>query len=712
MRQRTFSFFFIPACLLFSSLLGPFLLSAARGEKARNWNCLIITIDTLRADHLSCYDPSHCQTPHIDALARRGILFSEAFAHTTTTLPSHTNIFLGVTPPYHGVHDNANFAVGERFLTLAELLKNHGYSTGAFVGAYPLDSRFGLDQGFDLYDDDYGIQDFQTSTFVERKAEVVVSRALDWLQDQKGPWFLWLHCFDPHHPYEPPEPFAGQYKDRLYEGEVAYVDFSLGRLFDYLEKNKLFDRTLVIFTADHGESLGEHGEKTHGYLAYNSTLSVPLILVFPGAEPGRVDREVFHIDIFPTVCDLLKIEKPSFLQGLSLIPLTKKRTLPRRAVYFESLYPYYSRGWAPLKGYIDFPEKFIESPIPELYDLRSDASERKNLAPGRDVQPQMKKLTGLIEAQSFADGRPPESQKPLDRASVEKLKSLGYVTSPPASPKKNFRPEEDVKSYLPFENKATEAMDLYKAGRVEEAVGLLKGILEQRKDIDIAYADLAAISMDMGKTEEALSVLRRGLDSLPQSYAIFLPYVSYLLSAKEYEEVIRIFQEKNLPQAEHDPEIWNSLGVAFAGVGKVEDAISAYEKSISLSRDYPPAYTNLGTAFLMQAQLKKDPAALEKAIQSFQRAIELDPAHAAAYNGLGGAYKMSGRLEDAIACWKEALRHNPDFDYPLYNLGLAYLEKGDPQAALTYFLKYKERFYSALSPGDKRKLDDYIQKCR
>jgi len=712
MREGKFFFVSLIIFLSLSGALCPFLFPASRGEKAPQWNCLIITIDTLRADRLSIYDPRYCQTPHIDALAQRGIVFSKAFAHATTTLPSHTNIFLGVTPPYHGVHDNANFTVGEDFLTLAELLKSRGYATGAFVGAYPLDSRFGLNQGFDLYDDDYGIQDFQNPIFVERKAEVVVSRALNWLQSQKNPWFLWVHCFDPHHPYEPPEPFAGQYKGHLYEGEVAYVDSSLGKLFDYLEKDKLFDQTLVVFTADHGESLGEHGERTHGYLAYNSTLRVPLIMAFPGVKPGRIDQEVFHIDIFPTVCDILKIEKPSFLQGLSLNPLIKRKNLPRRTIYFESLYPYYSRGWAPLKGYIDFPEKFMESPIPELYDIQTDSSEQKNLASGRDLQPQRKKLASLIESQSYADSRPQESKKPLDQASIEKLKSLGYITSLSASPKKNFGPEEDVKSYLPFENKATEAMDLYKAGRVKEAIDVLKGILEQRKEIDVAYANLASVYMDMGKTGEALSVLREGLNSLPESYNIFLTYVSHLLAAKEYEEVIRIFQEKNLPQAEHDPEIWNSLGVAFAGVGKVEDAISAYEKAISLSKDYPPAYNNLGTAFLIQAQSKKDASALQKAIESFQRAIELDPEHASAYNGLGGAYKISGRLEEAIFCWKEALKLKPDFDYPLFNLGLAYLEKGDLKTALDYFLKYKERYYQALSPGEKKKLDDYIQKCR
>ncbi len=685
---------------------------ALRAAKPAPWNLLVITIDTLRPDRLSCYDPGHSRTPHIDALAQKGILFTRAFAHTTTTLPSHTNIFLGTTPPYHGVHDNANFTVGENFVTLAEWLKSRAYETGAFVGAYPVDSRFGLDQGFDVYDDDYGVQDFQSSTFVERKAEVVVSRALDWLRGRPGPWFLWVHCFDPHYPYEPPEPFAGQYKESPYDGEVAYTDFALGKLLDYLETSGLSGKTLVVFTADHGESLGEHGEKTHGYLAYDSTLRVPLILDFPGARPARIDQDVFHIDIFPTVCDLLKLDKPDFLQGLSLLPLTRGKSLPGRMVYFESLYPYYSRGWAPLRGYIDFPEKFIESPIPELYDLKRDPAEEKNLAPGSDLGPRRKKLEGLIEALTSADARPQGSGKVLDQAAVEKLKSLGYVTSAPASLKKDFGPEEDVKSYLPFENRATEALDLYKAGKAGEAIALLQGILEERRDIDVAYANLASIYNGTGRPREAVSILKLGLEALPESYNIFLTYVSSLLNARDYAEVIRAFGEKSLPQAEHDPEIWNSLGVAYAGVGDLDKAITAYDRAISLSQDYPPAYSNRGTALLLEAQEKKDRGALEKAIQNFQRAIALDPGHAAAYNGLGGAYRVSGRLDDAVACWKEALKLVPDYDYPLYNLGLAYLEMGEKKTALDYFLRYRERFSRTLSLAEKTKLDEYIQKCR
>ena len=390
-------------------------------------NFLLITIDTLRADRLSCYSTEHLETPNIDSLGEKGVLFTKAFAHTSTTLPSHANILLGTVPLNHGVHDNSNFVVEKEFLTLAGHLKSFGYSTGAFVGAYPLDSRFGLTQGFDVYDDDYGSQNFQEPSYVERRAEVVIDSALKWQERQESPWFLWVHCFDPHFPYESPEPFRTQYKETPYNGEVAYVDSILGKLFDYLKENNFFSDTMIIVTGDHGESLGEHGEITHGYFAYNSTIWIPLIIYIPGVKNGHVEQIVSHIDIFPTVCDVLRIEKPSFLQGISLLPAIQGKKLPKRSIYFESMYPYYSRAWGPIRGIISGDEKYIDSPIPELYDLDKDFDELKNLAETKSLENYKKQLARIIKDQSF-HGVEPGVRKKIDRKSLEKLKSLGYIS--------------------------------------------------------------------------------------------------------------------------------------------------------------------------------------------------------------------------------------------------------------------------------------------
>ena len=241
------------------------------------------------------------------------------------TLPSHTNILLGVSPLFHGIHDNLHFVVRYNFLTLAENFKAHGYATAAYVGVYPLDSRFGLAQGFDVYDDEYP------------------------------------HRYDPHLPYAPPEPFLSRFAKIPYDGEVAYVDMEMGKLIAFLKDQGLFDETMIVLTGDHGESLGQHGEMSHGVFAYNTTIWIPLIMKVPGISSRAVDQNVSHLDIFPTICDVCGIERPDLCQGTSLLPAMEGQKLADRTIYFESKYPYYSHGWAPLMGFIDRSEKFIDN---------------------------------------------------------------------------------------------------------------------------------------------------------------------------------------------------------------------------------------------------------------------------------------------------------------------------------------------------------------
>ena len=659
---------------------------------------------------MSCYSKEHLHTPNIDILAENGIIFSRAFAHNPTTLPSHTNMLLGLTPLYHGVHENTNFIVREKFLTLAEYLKSFSYSTMAIVGGYPLHSRFGLSQGFDIYDDDYETVKYQKLAFGERKAEVVVDKALGWLKSRKSPWFLMIHCFDPHDPYEPPEPFKTKYEKNLYDGEVAYVDFVLGKLVSYIKENNLFDNTLIIFTGDHGESLGQHGEMTHGYLAYNTTLWIPLIISIPGVNPGKIDQTVSHIDIFPTVCDVLQVKKPSFLQGISLLPAIKGKRLPRRPIYFESLYPYYSRGWAPVKGYIYRKEKYIESPIPELYDLDKDFEELKNLAEKTKLGRYRERLARIIKEQSNPENI--RARQRIDRESLEKLKSLGYISSPQISKKVSFGPEDDVKTLLPYHNKTMKAMELYQGGKISEGFELLKQVITERKDVDIAYTGLATLYKDEGKLKEALAVLKMGLEYLPSSYGVILSYARYLNEAGQYNDVLAILNKERLPQMEHDPEIWNYLGVAYEGKGDFEKAVEAYGKALSIDDEYAVVFRNLGTAYLSIYLKTRELKTCEKSIQNLKRATELEPDYASAYNRLGVAYREIGKTEEAIYCLKKALELRPDVGHPLFSLGLVYLDKGDKVKALNYFSKYKEGYYSSLSLKEKEILDSLIKKCK
>jgi arylsulfatase A-like enzyme/Flp pilus assembly protein TadD len=679
-------------------------------KEQRKKNFLLITIDTLRADRLSCYGSQYPKTPNIDSLAERGVLFSKAFANTSTTLPSHTNILSGTTPNYHGVHENLNFIVSDKVLTLTEHLKNNGYSTGAFVGAYALDARFGLSQGFDLYDDKYSRIHSANLSSLERKAEAVIEAALEWLKDRASPWFLWVHCWDPHSPYDPPEPFKTQYRDHPYEGEVAYVDLMLGKLFGYIKENNLFDSTIIVFTGDHGESLGQHGEETHGFFAYNSSLWIPLIISFPDAASSRVDDYVSHIDIFPTVCDLLGIKRPPFLQGTSLLPALKGEKLPERPIYIESLYPYYSRGWAPLKGFILKKKKFIDSPLPELYDLDRDFDELKNLAQKEKMTPLRSQLKEIIRA--LTPSEKIEAAQPADRETREKLASLGYISTVRVSPPKDFSPKDDAKVLLPYINRIGEGWKLYKKGEQDKAIKLIKEIIEERKDIDLAYKQLALIYKETGKTEEAVVILEQGLKALPSSYEIFIEYMKALISAEQYDKVISSFEKINMREAEYDPEIWNNLGTAYAKKGNFDEAIKAFEMGLSLDDRHPELYNNLANACYSLGLQSRDVSIFSRCFECYKKAIELDPEYPAPYYGLGHAYRQQGNLEAAIYCWKKALEADSGFSQAYLDLALAYLNTGHKAKAFDLLSEYKKRYYDLMPAAEREKLDALIKRCR
>lgn len=673
-------------------------------------NVLLITIDTLRADRLSCYSREHLTTPNLDSLASRGVLFTRAFAHTSTTLPSHTNILLGTTPLFHGVHDNSNFIVREDNLSLAEHLKTYGYSTAAFVGAYPLDSRFGISQGFDLYDDDYDVRNVKTDTGGERVAEIVVDRALEWLKGQHSPWFLWIHCWDPHTPYDPPEPFKTKFMKNPYEGEVAYVDFMMGRLFDYLEKNNLGDSVLLIFTGDHGESLWEHEEETHGIFAYNATIWIPLIISAPDMKSRVVEENVSHVDLFPTVCEVLDVPKPDVCQGISLLPALRGKKIRKRPIYFESLYPYYSRGWAPLRGYIDGDEKFMESPVPELYNLKDDFGEKKNLAGRKKLDFYREELERIIRDFSLEESQ--QAKQKLDRRALERLRSLGYIHDNPGTEGKTFGPAHDVKVMVSYHNKSVNATRLYHEGRAEEAINLLKEIITERKDIGIAYKNLADIYDREGRPRDTLLVLKTGLEAVPSYYEIFYSYVTLLLGEGQYDEVVAVVQASRLLQKEIDPEIWNFLGLAYWNKGDLNNAQMAYEKATSLDRKYPIPLNNLGTLHLYRYQRTNDQTEHSKALYYFKKAIELDPFYGEAHHGLGVAYVGAQKYDAAIGCFKKALEMKPDHTLAMFYLGYAYKSSGDNVNACVHFRKLKAGpSYHLLSPDLKARLESWIREC-
>jgi len=705
--------FFLLTAIPTGSLLAFFIFfSPGLQAVAQKPNILLITIDTLRPDRLSCYGSTLVKTPNIDKLALAGVLFNRAFAHNPLTLPSHANILLGTTPLQHGVHDNGLFRVPQGLPNLAVYLQKAGYRTGAFIGSFPLDARFGLKAGFEIYDQSYPAGSGLEFIYPERKAGAVIKAAIDWLKSlanspaDNRPWFLWLHCFDPHQPYEPPEPFTSQFKNDLYSGEVAYVDLELGRLFDYLEETSQWNSTIKIFTGDHGQSLGEHGESTHGYFAYNSTLWVPLIISAPGLRPRRLDENVCHVDIFPTVCELLGNSPPAYLQGQSLVKVMKGNKLPARKIYFESLYAYYRRGWAPVRGFIEGNKKFIDSPLPEFYDLKNDFSETKNLVnPG--LSQEKEKLNELIKSLSRAAV---DSRYYPEAETKEKLASLGYLGGYHRPAKTAFGPEDDLKTLLVFNNQFEQAQDLYFQGKAEESERFLKDLIARRPEFDNPYLFLISIYERQNRLKEAEAVLQAGLAANPGNYQLAVDYGRVLVSLGKEDLAVEVLNRAR-EIIDWDPELWNNLGVIYWNRSELEEAIKMYEHSLLLFPKNPVALANLGAAETSLALKNKDNSWLVKAEEHFKEAIDYDAGQVAAYNGLGAVYRLTGQLEAAIDYWQKAVELDPDHQQALFNLGAAYFDQGDKNQALIYFSRYKKLYYQTLPEGEKAELDSLIEKC-
>ena len=673
------------------------LVSFSCKKKAEKFNVLIITLDTLRADRVSLYDNSHVKTPDIDSVGKDGVIFKYAFSTVPVTLPSHTSIMTGLYPPSHGVRDNSGYIVNKNILTLAEYLKKYDFDTGAFIGAFPLDSRFGLDQGFDVYDDKYGSKNPNDLFFVERRADKVINLSINWLKKRKNKWFEWIHLFDPHQPYNPPEPYKTEYKDDLYSGEVAYVDSQIKRLIDYLKSSGQYDNTLIIITADHGEGLGEHGEKTHAYFAYNSTIHVPLIIKFPrGNYKSKVIEDyVSLVDIFPTVCDELGLKIPDEVEGVSLMNLIKKGEKPEtRFLYFESLPPYLNRGWAPLTGIIDVEKKikYIDQPIPELYDLSKDFNETKNIG---DKKTFYKYKSELEKIKKRLEKKAQKSNKKINSSEMRKLRSLGYLSSKVKYSKTKFTKKDDLKVLIPLQNKMLEGLGLYAKGYYGESLKILSEVVKKRKDFVLVWNKIANILKETGKIELAMITYEKALEYNKNNYNILLNYGAFLAENNLSDRAIEILNRAR-KIIDYDPELWNSLGVAYWKSGEVKEAIKCFNKALSLDNDNAIVYSNLGAMYLSFL-------IYDKAEENLKKALEIDPNLVSALNSYGALLKKKGKIKDAIKYWEKILGINKNYYMAYYNLIAVYLDSGEYKKALEiYNLAKKNNLFLRLTPAQKR----------
>ena len=605
-------------------------------------NILLVTIDTLRADALGSYG-SRTPTPNLDALAARGARFEFAHAHAVVTLVSHASILTGTYPYEHGVRDNTGYRLDTRDATAAALLKARGFSTGAFVGGFPLDRRFGLGSGFDLYDD----RMTRTGTTGEasereRPADIVVKSAIAWIGAQPGKWFAWVHVYDPHEPYEPPRDYATRFPTDAYAGEVAWTDAALGPLFDRLRG--LPRPTLVVVTSDHGESLGDHGERTHSLFAYEATLRVPLIV--SEIDPARpadeirglaIDTPVRHVDLLPTL--LASADAPAIATGgASLLETIAAGRGADRPSYFEAMSAAVTRGWAPLRGVLVAREKYIDLPIVELYDLASDPREATNL-----VQARADRARVMVETLKQFNVAPPARARQETADTIERLRSLGYIGGGSATVREKYTEADDPKRLVEIEQLLTKGNDALRAGRNDEAMETYRTIIAKRPDTEDAYRKLALVYWRSQRPRLAIETLEAALRNGITQPEVRIRLAQYLAESGEPAKAIALLDK----DAGDDPDALIALGNAFTIAGRYAEAIRTYTRLLQIDPGNALAYENMGVAQLQSRDVRSAEASL-------RRALQLDPNLPAANTALGVLLASTGRKAEAIEAWKRA----------------------------------------------------------
>jgi arylsulfatase A-like enzyme/tetratricopeptide (TPR) repeat protein len=649
-------------------------------------NVILMTLDTTRADHLACYGYSDVQTPHLDSLARRGVLFEQAATNSPLTLPAHCSILTGMYPTYHGVRINGNTALNEQQTTIAEVLSAQGYQCGAFMGAFVLDGRWGLKQGFQHYDDQFDLKKYKHIDLgaVQRPGNEVMDAALDWLEDQKSsPFFAWIHFYDPHTPYEPPEPYLSEYGPRglagLYDGEIAFMDQQIGRCLSWLEKNGLDESTILVLVGDHGEGLGSHGEGTHGYFIYDYAVHVPLIIVTPfkSLQGVRVSSQVRVIDIFPTLLEMTAITPPAETQGRSLLPLMFRPQKEEEGIaYAESMSPNLQFGWSSIHSLRTTQYKYIDAPKAELYDLTRDPDEQTNLL-GQypDIAREMKDtLDRLMEETSR--GSPAPQAANLDRETIEKLSALGYIGSPVATKKASGEtgPLADPKDKFPVFQAVTAAGSMILEEKYSEAAVKLEAALQEEPMIPQALLVLSTCYMELGRTEEAKAKLDLLLKEDPENIPALVSMANILLEERKDEDVITLCKQ-TLSLDERNTQAHLLLGEIYLGQLKYSEALPHLEKAVEIQPKMIRSHLTLGACLLGFKQYDRAEKELEQVIQEF-------PKYPLAHFNLGVLYEETGRLEEARTAYTKEVANYPGEFKARFNLGKLLFKLGDRAGSL------------------------------
>ena len=586
------------------------------------------------------------------------------------TLPSHTNILTGLYPYQHGVRDNSGFRLDPRFDTAATRLAARGFAAGAFVAAFPLDSRYGLTRGFDPYNELYRHMDEPREFEIpQSRADEVVRTALAWWQKQAGrPRFLWVHVYDPHAPYDPPEEYAKKFPDDPYLGEVAFADASLAPLLDAIKQTK--PSPLLVVTGDHGEARGDHGELTHGLFAYEATLHIPLFIWCPDlVPPGRDERSARHVDILPTMLWAVGAAKDPALPGTSL-----GKSAPEVAEsYFESLGPSFNRGWAPLRGILRDRDKYIDLPIQELYDLRPDPGEKNNLA-GTDSGTFRKLRKALLEIPSG-----PTTRGSVGEDEASKLRSLGYLSGQSAA-KTHYGPEDDPKSLIAVDAQLHQTVMLYETGHHDEAIAVARKIVASNPRMKAGYEHLGFLLQEKGDIRGAIRVFEQASANGAGGETIDRRRAMLLCEAGDPKEAVTLLT----PYREAvDTETLNALGIALSDAGKGPEGLELFQHALTINPRDTLALQNLGIGML-----KMDRAA--EAQEYLQKALAVHERNPRAWNALGVARMQLDQPARALEAWAECLKYNPKQYDALYNTALVACKIGDRSRARDAMQRFVE----------------------
>lgn len=663
---------------------------------------VVISVDTLRADHLPVYGYRGVQTPAIDAIARDSSIFDNAYSNVPLTLPSHAALLTGLLPFENGVRDNIGFRLAPERRSLATLLRSASYATGAAVSSYVLRADRGLAAGFDFYDD--SLPENPTRERAGMESAAALARWGESVRDR--PLFLFLHIYEPHAPYTPPEPFASRYASSPYDGEIAAADAAVGSFVEYLKRAGLYDRAILLFLSDHGEGLGDHGEEEHGVFLYREAIRVPLLLKRPGSAGAgqRIPAPVSLTDVVPTVLSLLSLPIPSDLHGLPLTSPSAASAASDRRIYSETLYPRLGLGWSDLASLADGRYHYIHAPRPELYDLAADPAEKNDLAPG--LPGPFRSMRTALETMS----RPfsmPEASSPEE---LKKLAALGYISVSPGTPPGGPLPDPKDKVEALAEMK--KLFELYYAARYAEAIPLARALLAREPQVLSAWSMLSDSLDHTGRLAQAIEALRSGIarvragtppgEQLAQAYETLSLLYQRAGDAAGREQALREAVARGLASepmkrdlarlyvgsgrnAEAvallragppvgDAESLETLGVALAGAGKEAEAKEALLAALAIEPSNARIAFNLGTLLLDTGDAAGARDWLLKSLQS-------DSASAATWTQLGFAQARLGDTDAAEESWRKSIELDPRQYNSLYNLAVSELRAGRTQEA-------------------------------